>query len=158
MTKRTWRFHAGFARAASRRGSKSQGGSTWPCWPPTATSCAPACSVRAPWADDVALLPDGRVSAQALAKFPLLLPEPDSGIRQQLEREMHKMKQARGVKNDTDLTADDLKELIEIYKVKVKEVLTATSPSSFIATFYRSENGGPMKLDWTVKHSKRDAH
>jgi len=43
-------------------------------------------------------------------------------------------------------------------KVKVKEVLTATSPSSFTATFYRSENDGPMKLDWTVKHSKTDVH
>jgi hypothetical protein len=41
-------------------------------------------------------------------------------------------------------------------KVKVKEVLTATSPSSFTATFYRSENDGPMKLDWTVKHSKTE--
>lgn len=39
-------------------------------------------------------------------------------------------------------------------KVKVKEVLTTTSPSSFTATFYRSENDGPMRLDWTVKHSK----
>src|ERR1019366_1675035 len=42
-------------------------------------------------------------------------------------------------------------------KVRVKEVLTATSPSSFTATFYRSENDGPMKLDWIVKHSKTDA-
>ena len=41
-------------------------------------------------------------------------------------------------------------------KVKVKEVLTTTSPSSFIATFYRSENDGPMKLDWIVKHSKTE--
>jgi hypothetical protein len=41
-------------------------------------------------------------------------------------------------------------------KVSVKEVLTATSPSSFTATFYRSENDGPMKLDWIVKHSKTD--
>jgi hypothetical protein len=39
-------------------------------------------------------------------------------------------------------------------KVKVREVLTTTSPSSFVATFYRSENDGPMKLDWIVKHSK----
>lgn len=43
-------------------------------------------------------------------------------------------------------------------KVKIKEVLTATSPSSFIATFYRRENDGPMKLDWTVKHSKIEVH
>ena len=41
------------------------------------------------------------------------------GIRQQLERELDKMKRARGVKQDTELTADDLKELIRIYKAKV---------------------------------------
>jgi len=39
-------------------------------------------------------------------------------------------------------------------KVKIKQVLTATSPSSFIARFYRSEDDAPMKLWWTVKHSK----
>jgi pyruvate, orthophosphate dikinase len=55
-------------------------------------------------------------------------PAEGMGIRQQLEREMHKMKQARGVKLDTELTADDLKELIEIYKVKVKEVLGKEFP------------------------------
>jgi hypothetical protein len=43
-------------------------------------------------------------------------------------------------------------------KVKVREVLTATSPSSFTATFYRGVDDGPMKLDWTVKHTKIDAH
>jgi len=55
-------------------------------------------------------------------------PAEGMGIRQQLEREMAKMKQARGVKNDTDLTAEDLKELIEIYKAKVKEVLGKEFP------------------------------
>ena len=43
-------------------------------------------------------------------------------------------------------------------KIKIREVLTATSPSSFISTFYRSENDGPMKLDWTVKHSRTAVH
>jgi hypothetical protein len=43
-------------------------------------------------------------------------------------------------------------------KIRIKEVLTSTSPSSFTATFYRSENDGPMKLDWIVKHSKVDVH
>jgi hypothetical protein len=43
-------------------------------------------------------------------------------------------------------------------KIKVKEILAAISPSSFIATFYRSEDDGPMKLDWTVKHSKTEVH
>lgn len=55
-------------------------------------------------------------------------PEEGKGVRQQLEKELHKMKEARGVQSDTDLTADDLKELIEIYKEKVKEVLGKPFP------------------------------
>lgn len=55
-------------------------------------------------------------------------PEEGQGVRQQLEGELHKMKEARGAKSDTDLTADDLKELIEIYKGKVKEVLNKPFP------------------------------
>lgn len=55
-------------------------------------------------------------------------PEEGKGVRQQLEKELHKMKEARGVHADTDLTADDLKELIEIYKAKVYEVLGKPFP------------------------------
>ncbi len=55
-------------------------------------------------------------------------PEEGKGVRQQLEKELHKMKEARGVHADTDLTADDLKELIEIYKAKVQEVLGKPFP------------------------------
>jgi pyruvate, orthophosphate dikinase len=55
-------------------------------------------------------------------------PAEGMGVRQQLEREMEKMKHERGVNADTDLTSDDLKELIEIYKVKVKEVLGVPFP------------------------------
>jgi pyruvate, orthophosphate dikinase len=75
-------------------------------------------------------------------------PAEGMGIRQQLEREMHKMKEARGVKNDTDLTADDLKELIEIYKAKVKEVLGKEFPDDAmeqlwggIGAVFKSWNG-----------------
>jgi len=50
------------------------------------------------------------------------------GVRQQLEKELHKMKEARGVHADTELTADDLKELVEIYKAKVREVLGKPFP------------------------------
>ncbi len=57
-------------------------------------------------------------------------PEEGKGVRQQLEKELHKMKEARGYKSDTDLTADDLKELIEIYKEKVKEVLGKPFPEN----------------------------
>jgi pyruvate,orthophosphate dikinase len=55
-------------------------------------------------------------------------PAEGKGVRQQLEKELHQMKESRGAKSDTDLTADDLKELIEIYKAKVKEVLGKTFP------------------------------
>lgn len=55
-------------------------------------------------------------------------PEEGKGVRQQLEKELHRMKEDRGAHADTDLTADDLKELIEIYKAKVKEVLGKPFP------------------------------
>jgi pyruvate, orthophosphate dikinase len=57
-------------------------------------------------------------------------PAEGKGVRQQLEAELHKIKVARGAQNDTDLTSDDLKELIEIYKEKVKEVLGKPFPEN----------------------------
>ncbi|OQA91682.1 MAG: Pyruvate, phosphate dikinase [Elusimicrobia bacterium ADurb.Bin231] len=50
------------------------------------------------------------------------------GIRQQLERALEVMKKEKGVKQDTELSADDLKKLIEIYKKKIKEVLGKDFP------------------------------
>ncbi len=55
-------------------------------------------------------------------------PQEGKGVRQQLEKELEKMKHERGAHSDTDLSADDLKELIEIYKVKVQEVLGKSFP------------------------------
>lgn len=55
-------------------------------------------------------------------------PSEGHGIRHQLEKELQKIKEARGAKSDTDLTADDLKEVIEIYKAKVLEVLGKPFP------------------------------
>jgi pyruvate,orthophosphate dikinase len=55
-------------------------------------------------------------------------PEEGKGVRQQLEKELHNMKELRKAKLDTDLTAEDLKELIEIYKAKVKQVLGKPFP------------------------------
>lgn len=54
--------------------------------------------------------------------------EEGHGIREQLEEELEKMKKARGIELDTELTADDLKELVKIYKAKVKEVLGTEFP------------------------------
>jgi pyruvate,orthophosphate dikinase len=55
-------------------------------------------------------------------------PSEGMGVRNQLERELHKMKESKGYSSDTQLTADDLKGLIEIYKKKVKEVLGKPFP------------------------------
>lgn len=55
-------------------------------------------------------------------------PAEGKGVRHQLEAELHKMKKARGAVQDTDLTAEDLKELVEIYKKKVKDVLGKPFP------------------------------
>lgn len=55
-------------------------------------------------------------------------PEEGKGVRQQLEKELHNMKSEKGYTNDTELTADDLKRLVEIYKSKVQEVLGKPFP------------------------------
>ena len=55
-------------------------------------------------------------------------PEEGKGVRHQLEKELEKMKVARGAKSDTDLSSDDLKKLVDIYKKKVKEVLGKPFP------------------------------
>lgn len=55
-------------------------------------------------------------------------PKEGAGVRVQLEEELHKLKEKRGYKNDTELTADDLLELIVIYKSKVQEVLGKPFP------------------------------
>jgi pyruvate, orthophosphate dikinase len=55
-------------------------------------------------------------------------PKEGMGVRNQLERELHRMKEARGYYSDTQLSAEDLKALIEIYKKKVKEVLGKSFP------------------------------
>jgi len=55
-------------------------------------------------------------------------PAEGQGVRQHLERELHKMKESKGYKSDTELTAEDLKELVDIYKAKVNEVLGKPFP------------------------------
>ena len=55
-------------------------------------------------------------------------PEEGMGIRNQLEHELEKMKEQEGVTEDTDLSAANLKDLVEIYKGKVMEVLKKPFP------------------------------
>ncbi|MCK9219596.1 MAG: pyruvate, phosphate dikinase [Bacteroidales bacterium] len=55
-------------------------------------------------------------------------PKEGMGVRVQLERELHKMKESKGYFSDTQLTAEDLKSLIEIYKKVVKKALGTAFP------------------------------
>jgi len=55
-------------------------------------------------------------------------PKDDQGIRKQLEKIMEKMKKEKGVRNDTELDALDLKKLCDLFKKKVKQVLKKDFP------------------------------
>jgi len=55
-------------------------------------------------------------------------PAEGQGIRAQLERELERVKQEKEYRQDTDLTAEDLEKLCEVYKAKVREVLGQPFP------------------------------
>ena len=55
-------------------------------------------------------------------------PAENQGIRQQLDRILEAHKKAKGYEFDVQLTADDLKELCEKYKAKIREVLGVEFP------------------------------
>jgi len=55
-------------------------------------------------------------------------PDEGKGVRVQLEHAMDTMKKKRRVIQDTDLTAADLKELVKIFKTKVKQFLGKEFP------------------------------
>jgi pyruvate,orthophosphate dikinase len=55
-------------------------------------------------------------------------PKEDMGIRKQLERIMDEVKRQKGYKADTDLNAQDLKNLCARFKVKIAEVLGKEFP------------------------------
>ncbi|MHC4171534.1 MAG: pyruvate, phosphate dikinase [Planctomycetota bacterium] len=75
-------------------------------------------------------------------------PKEGMGIRQQLESQMRKMKDDKGVKDDTDLDVDDLKKLVNLFKKKVKQVLKRDFPDDpydqlwgAISAVFQSWNG-----------------
>ncbi|MBO7117512.1 MAG: pyruvate, phosphate dikinase, partial [Bacteroidales bacterium] len=78
-------------------------------------------------------------------------PEDGKGIRQQLDKMMADLKEAKGYKNDTEITADELKELCEVFKKKVKEVLGVDFPDSAKAQLWGSI-GGVFK-SWNGKRA-----
>jgi len=55
-------------------------------------------------------------------------PKDDEGIRKQLEKIMDQLKKQKGYKGDTDLTAEDLKNLCLSFKARIKEVLHKDFP------------------------------
>ena len=74
------------------------------------------------------------------------------GIRVQLEEEMQKLKDAKGVKDDTELDVNDLKKLVGIFKKKVKQVLKKDFPDNpkdqlwgAISAVFQSWNGKRAK-------------
>ena len=78
-------------------------------------------------------------------------PEDGQGIRQQLDRMMQELKDAKGYKSDTDITAEELEELCGKFKVKVKEVLGVEFPDTAEAQLWGSI-GGVFK-SWNGKRA-----
>ncbi len=78
-------------------------------------------------------------------------PEDGQGIRQQLDRMMSDLKKAKGYNSDTDITAEELKDLCEKFKVKVKEVLGVEFPDDANAQLWGSI-GGVFK-SWNGKRA-----
>ena len=78
-------------------------------------------------------------------------PADGQGIRQQLDRMMMELKEQKGYKSDTDITAEELKDLCEKFKAKVKEVLGVDFPDTAEAQLWGSI-GGVFK-SWNGKRA-----
>ena len=78
-------------------------------------------------------------------------PEDGQGIRQQLDRMMQDLKDKKGYKSDTDITAEELKDLAEAFKVRIKEVLGVEFPDDAQAQLWGSI-GGVFK-SWNGKRA-----
>ena len=78
-------------------------------------------------------------------------PADGQGIRQQLDRMMEELKHAKGYESDTDITAEELQDLCEKFKVRVKEVLGTEFPDSAEAQLWGSI-GGVFK-SWNGKRA-----
>ena len=78
-------------------------------------------------------------------------PEDGKAIRQQLDKMMEDLKEARGYKSDTEITAEELKDLAERFKVRIKEVLGEEFPDTAEAQLWGSI-GGVFK-SWNGKRA-----
>ena len=78
-------------------------------------------------------------------------PADGQGIRQQLDRMMEELKKSKGYKSDTEITADELKDLCAKFKLKVKEVLGVEFPDTAADQLWGSI-GGVFK-SWNGKRA-----
>ena len=78
-------------------------------------------------------------------------PADGQGIRQQLDRMMGELKDAKGYKSDTEITAEELKDLCDKFKKKVFEVLGVEFPDTAEAQLWGSI-GGVFK-SWNGKRA-----
>ena len=78
-------------------------------------------------------------------------PEDGKAIRQQLDKMMEDLKESKGYKSDTEISAEELKDLAEAFKVRIKEVLGVEFPDSAEAQLWGSI-GGVFK-SWNGKRA-----
>jgi pyruvate, orthophosphate dikinase len=78
-------------------------------------------------------------------------PEDGQSIRQQLDRMMAELKKAKGYTSDTEISAEELKDLCDAFKKKVKEVLGVEFPDTAEAQLWGSI-GGVFK-SWNGKRA-----
>ncbi|MFA6081756.1 MAG: pyruvate, phosphate dikinase [Patescibacteria group bacterium] len=75
----------------------------------------------------------------------------EDGIRKQLEKILNKIKTEKGVVNDTDLDAEDLKKTCFLYKKKVKEILKKEFPDDPIEQLWGGI--GAVFASWNGKRA-----
>ncbi len=78
-------------------------------------------------------------------------PADGQGIRQQLDRMMEELKEKKGYASDTDITAEELKDLAEQFKARIKAVLGVEFPDDAQAQLWGSI-GGVFK-SWNGKRA-----
>ncbi|HNX19059.1 MAG TPA: pyruvate, phosphate dikinase, partial [Acidobacteriota bacterium] len=78
-------------------------------------------------------------------------PAEGQGIRQQLDRMLGEVKKAKNYKTDADIPAEDLKELCDRFKVRVKEVLGKEFPDDPMAQLWGGI--GAVFASWNGKRA-----
>ncbi len=78
-------------------------------------------------------------------------PKDEQGIRKQLEHVMSSMKKEKGYKSDTDLTAEDLKKLCNLFKQKIRDVLRKEFPDNHVEQLWGGI--GAVFASWNGKRA-----